>query len=135
LHGREAEPQGPCSMCQDSDGFAMNRLEEGALGDPVLAGNLVLYPNGRRSPQMGTFGTPPERVCSCEECVVIKSSALRQHKTKAQPAVGMHGFGHDKGCMGKHMAPQPIDRRTRGLDFLKRRQDVRLASGTFDSPD
>ena len=21
----------------------------------------------------------------------------RQHKTKAQPAVGMHGFGHDKG--------------------------------------
>jgi hypothetical protein len=27
-------------MCPDSDGFVMNRLEEGALGDPVLAGNL-----------------------------------------------------------------------------------------------
>jgi hypothetical protein len=40
-------------MCPDSDVFAMNRLEEGALGDPVLAGNLVLNPNGRRSPRMG----------------------------------------------------------------------------------
>ena len=34
---------GPCS-----DGFLMNRLEEGALGDPVLAGNLVFDPDGRR---------------------------------------------------------------------------------------
>ncbi len=34
--GREAEPRGPCPMCPDSDGFVMNRLEEGALGDPVL---------------------------------------------------------------------------------------------------
>ena len=23
--------------------------------------------------------------------------AVRQHKTKRRPAVGMHGFGHDKG--------------------------------------
>ena len=29
-------PDGPYS-----DGFSMNRLEEGALGDPVLAGNPV----------------------------------------------------------------------------------------------
>ena len=36
-------PNGPCS-----DGFVMNRLEEGALGDPVLAGNLVFNPDGRR---------------------------------------------------------------------------------------
>jgi hypothetical protein len=40
-------------MCQDSDGFVMNRLEEGALGDPVLAGNVVLYPDGRRLQHMG----------------------------------------------------------------------------------
>jgi hypothetical protein len=26
----------------------MNRLEEGALGGPVLAGNLVYNPDGRR---------------------------------------------------------------------------------------
>ena len=51
--GREAEPRGPCPMCPDADGFVMNRLEEGALGDPVLAGNLVLNPNGRRSPRLG----------------------------------------------------------------------------------
>ncbi len=49
MHGREAEPRGPCPMCgPDSDGFVMNRhglrVEEGALGDPVLAGNLVLNP-------------------------------------------------------------------------------------------
>jgi hypothetical protein len=31
-----------------SDGFSMNRLEEGALGGPVLAGNLVYNPDGRR---------------------------------------------------------------------------------------
>ncbi len=51
--GREVEPRGPCLMCLDSDGFVMNRLEEGELGDPLLAGNLVLTPNGRRSPQLG----------------------------------------------------------------------------------
>jgi hypothetical protein len=38
-------------MCLDSDGFVMNRLEEGALGDPVLAGNLVLNP--KRSLRLG----------------------------------------------------------------------------------
>jgi len=36
-------PDGPYS-----DGFLMNRLEEGALGGPVLAGNLVYNPDGRR---------------------------------------------------------------------------------------
>ncbi len=35
-------PHGPYS-----DGILMNRLEEGALGDPVLAGNLVYNPDGR----------------------------------------------------------------------------------------
>jgi hypothetical protein len=31
-------------MCLDLDGFSrMKRLEEGALGDPVLAGNIVYY--------------------------------------------------------------------------------------------
>ncbi len=44
-------------MCSDSDGFFMNRLEEGVLGDPVLAGNLILNPNGCRSPcQDGSSG-------------------------------------------------------------------------------
>ncbi len=54
MHGREAEPLGRCPMCPDSDGSAMNRLEEGALGEPVLAGNdLILNPNGRRSQLIG----------------------------------------------------------------------------------
>jgi hypothetical protein len=35
-------------MGPDSDGFLMNRLEEGALGGPVLAGNLVYNLDGRR---------------------------------------------------------------------------------------
>ncbi len=30
-----------------SDGFLMNRLEEGTLGGPVLAGNLVYNLDGR----------------------------------------------------------------------------------------
>jgi hypothetical protein len=54
LHGREAETQGQCLMCPDSDGFVMNCLEEGTLGYPVLAGNLVSNQNGRRSPQMAS---------------------------------------------------------------------------------
>ena len=33
-------------MGPDSDGFVMNRLEEGALGDPVLAGNPVYNLDG-----------------------------------------------------------------------------------------
>jgi hypothetical protein len=40
-------------MCLDSDGFAMNSLEEDGLGYPVLVGNLVLNPNGLRSLLMG----------------------------------------------------------------------------------
>ncbi len=38
---------------EDSDGFIMNSLEEGALGDPVLAGNLVYYLDGRQQPYSG----------------------------------------------------------------------------------
>jgi hypothetical protein len=34
--------------CPNSDRFKMNRLEEGALGDPVLASNLVYNLDGRR---------------------------------------------------------------------------------------
>jgi hypothetical protein len=36
-------PNGPCS-----DGFLLNSLEEGTLGDPVLAGYLVYNPYGSR---------------------------------------------------------------------------------------
>ncbi len=51
---RSLEGRARCARTvQDSDGFVMNRLEEGAFGDPVLAGNLVLNPNGRRSQRMG----------------------------------------------------------------------------------
>ncbi len=39
-------PDGPALW--DSDGFIMNCLEEGALGDSVLAGNLVYNPDGRQ---------------------------------------------------------------------------------------
>jgi hypothetical protein len=35
-------------MGPDSDGFVMTRFGEGALGDPVLAGNLVFSRDGRR---------------------------------------------------------------------------------------
>ncbi len=48
-----------------------------------------------------------------------KFFCIEKAQDKTQPAVGMHGFGHDKGGMGKHMAPQPSDRWSRGLDFLK----------------
>jgi len=46
--GRGTRSQRSSPMGPDSDGFIMNRLEEGALGDPVLAGNLVYNLDGRR---------------------------------------------------------------------------------------
>jgi len=46
--GRGTQSRRSCPMGPDSDGFIMNRLEEGALGDPVLAGNLVYNLDGRR---------------------------------------------------------------------------------------
>ena len=46
--GRGTQSRRSCPMGPDSDGFKMNRLEEGALGDPVLAGNLVFNLDGRR---------------------------------------------------------------------------------------
>ena len=47
--GRGTQSRRSCPMGPDSDGFIMNRLEdsEGALGDPVLAGNLVYNLDGR----------------------------------------------------------------------------------------
>ena len=45
--GRGTQSRRSCPMGPDSDGFIMNRLEEGALGDPVLAGNLVSDLDGR----------------------------------------------------------------------------------------
>jgi hypothetical protein len=40
---RGAQSRRSCPLGPDSDGFMINRLrvEEGALGDPVLAGNQV----------------------------------------------------------------------------------------------
>ncbi len=75
MHGRGVEPRGPCPMCQDSDGFLMNCLEEGASGDPVLAGNLVLDPNGHRSQRMGL-----RRQTHCQEG---SSGMMRRHRQQA----------------------------------------------------
>ena len=41
-------------MCPDSDGFVMNRLEEGALGDPVLAGNSMITLMGTADPPVAS---------------------------------------------------------------------------------
>jgi hypothetical protein len=51
----------------DSDGFLMNHLEDGTLGYPVLAGDLVLGQDGRRASQVTADGpqaanTPPARL-------------------------------------------------------------------------
>jgi hypothetical protein len=64
LHGHEAEPRGPCPLYPDSAGFVMNSLEEGVLGVPVLAGNLVLNPNGKKVTADGppVVNTPPGRL-------------------------------------------------------------------------
>ncbi len=43
----------------------------------------------------------------------------RQHKTKAQPAVGMQSFGHDYGGRDGASAPGQSDRRSRNLNFPK----------------
>ena len=46
------------------DGFIMNLLEEGALGDPVRAGNLVYNLDVRRTLMRGARAnrTPDERL-------------------------------------------------------------------------
>ena len=46
--GRGTQSRRSCLMGQESDRFIMSRLEECALGDPVLAGDLVYNLDGRR---------------------------------------------------------------------------------------
>ncbi len=48
----------------------------------------------------------------------------RQHKTKAQPAIGMQSFGHDYGGLDGASAPGQSDRRSRNLNFSKWSRNV-----------
>ncbi len=47
-HGRGTQSRRSCPMGPDSVEFKMNRLEKDALGNPVIAGNLVYNFDGRR---------------------------------------------------------------------------------------
>jgi len=47
-HGQGTGSLRSCPTGPYSDGFILNRLEVGTLGCPVLAGNLIYDPDGRR---------------------------------------------------------------------------------------